>query len=187
MLLYQRAVNSFKNRSGVLTPETISKGKWHITERGLTRSMESCVAYMVMKPLEGGYVTSLELDAQEWKSTSFKKLRKEFEVEVLMKGEWLDPSPIMEQIQERIELDARLTAAINEEGSVKAPHPIYNDAQYVTSIGFIHQTGGGRLTLCTEAEHEEWIRHYESAWSATEAFQAWQDEVRDTERRRIMG
>jgi hypothetical protein len=91
----------------------------------------------------------------------------------------------MPQIVARIELDARLTAALDNALCVGSS-PYYDDRQYESEEGFIHQTGGGRLTLCSEAEHIRWIEHYEAARASYDQFWARQREIKDAHQRRVM-
>lgn len=183
-LLYRQALTSFLNRTGVLAYDNLaSRNGWQITEKGLRRYIwVPNAVYFIHADERGG----MELTWHEFHAVSQRKLRREgAEFAYLTIGEYLNPEPIMAQVQARIELDARLLASLDNALCVGVS-PYYGDRQYESEEGFIHQSGHGRLTLCTEAEHIQWINHYERENARCEAFIAWQQNLRDETQRRVM-
>lgn len=184
-LAYNRIVGSITHRSGVMLSQEAfnDKGSWRLRGGRLTRKSGS---YLVQRWGDAPYITSESIQAGLANYPLKAAKAASLEWFFLLEGRSIPLTKGVEDaIEERISLDTLLLSAV-EEGKKVAQSPYYGDGQFDTHLGFIHQTGGGRLTLCTEAEHIRWIEHYEAVRASYDQFWARQQEIKDAHQRRVM-
>lgn len=151
---------SVRKRSGtLLSVSDLATGKWYLADGVVRRNFvhKNDPFYVVVVVVEyDGRLASYE-------SESLGEVSEEEGDHLVawLYGDFPLTTRIESTISERIEEDTRLYEAILQGWFMAGSH--YGDGEFDTPLGFIHRTVGGRLSLSTEAKHDEWMRHYQDS------------------------